>query len=468
MKIGKYRETLRGWFASLAAIAPERIYLAIALIGVVGFALLTPPFQGPDEEVHFTRLLYITEGYLIPVDVSKDSNVGLPSSVETVIIKTFFVDDLRGNTSNKYELFRTSGSLNEPYDSGKEYHPIMAPYSPIPYLAAVPATMVSNLANLSPLVGMYIARLSLGVFAVLIMYVAIRIIPSRKYLLAAIGLLPMLLFQHAMVSADGVSYAILALFFAYILFLYKKSTLTKKDYVFLGVLVVILALSKTLLYLFLPLIFILWNKAGARRWIIGSLVAAVTLILAWSAVTGGLITNPPGVDSTSQLQELKERPLRWVRVVWNTYMTGLGDGQTRGVIGVFGSADTTYPLWIVMACFAFVVIAILFSFDEGKRRIKIPRYSKWVAIIICAGYFMAVNLAMYLNYSPVGFNIVYGVQGRYFLPIVLALVFVLIGSGIVVASKTQLKLKLTFILGFGACVLLALLIVAQRYYWYTP
>lgn len=458
---------LKGLFSKLT-LAPERIYLVIALVGVVGFAILTPPFQGPDEEAHFKRLLYITHGYLLPIDVTKNPEASLPVSVESVIRTTLFADDLRGDTNRKYELFRTLSALRETYSASEKYQPVMVPYSPVPYLPAIPFVALANLANQSPLAGMYLARFSLGVFSVMLLYFAIRIIPSKKYLLLAVGLLPMLLFQQAMVSADGVSYSLLALFFAYVLYLYSKVAPQKKEYMLLAALMVLLVFSKTLLYLFLPLVLVLWNKVNARKWVVGSLLVSVSLIFLWSTATSSLITNPVGVDSASQMHELKESPLRWARVLWNTYMTSYGDGQTRGIIGLFGYADTAYPLWITMVCFALVVVAGLFSFEKEGRQRPATRYGKWLAVILCATYFFAVNLAMYLNFSPVGSNIIYGVQGRYFLPIVLTLAFIFAGSGIRVDKETLLKLKVAIVVGFCFCLAVALFVVMQRYYLYTP
>ena len=44
---------------------PPAVFLRIALAFGVILALLTPPFQSPDEHLHFYRALQIADGHLI-------------------------------------------------------------------------------------------------------------------------------------------------------------------------------------------------------------------------------------------------------------------------------------------------------------------------------------------------------------------------------------------------------------------
>lgn len=452
---------------------PEYVYLVTALVGVIGFAFITPPFQGPDEHAHYVRTQYIANGYFIPVN-SENSGVGLPYSIDQVAEKTFYDHDIRGDTNQKYNLHDTKAALGIPYNSDIQAKPIMVAYSPIPYLPAIPFVALANLLNLSPLVSMYLARLALGVTSVLIFFLAIRLLPYKKYFFVVVGLIPMMLFQQAMITADSISYALLALFIAYVLYLRYSvgPELKTKSWVYLGILCLLIVVAKPLVFLFLPLIFLLVNKTMALRWIISIGATCTALLVGWMLLVGSATagtevavdTTPTEVNNAQQAQIVKENPKRFLRVLWNSYMTQYGDDEVRGVIGVFGAADTIYPMWMFTV---YAVILGLFAFISNDKRIHMPKRWQILVIGISILYFLAVNYALYTGYTPVNFNIVYGVQGRYLLPIVIASIILLAG-GIYVAKREFNKLLPRALGIVFVLILLALFVTVQRYYLYTP
>lgn len=451
---------------------PEYVYLFIALIGVIGFVFLTPPFQGPDEEAHYVRAQYIAHGYLIPVNV-KDSSAALPKSIANVAWTTFYTDDLRGRTTDKYELSRTKQALGERLNSQTTYKPPMVTYSPLPYLPAVPGVFISNVLNLSPLVSLYAARLSLGLASVALVFFAIKFIPQKKYLLVAVGLVPMMIFQQSVVSADGVSYALLILFTAYLLRLYNLKEIKRGQWIIFGLLCMSLVLAKPLLYLFLPLALMLVKRKYSLRWLAGIGVACALLLWGWSVAsavkTEGVVISgtPTTVDSKKQLDLLVAHPKHALRVGWSTYMTTYGDGQVRGVIGIFGAADTVYPEWMFGAYAIVLGVAACVSVDK-KRTEPIKRKWKIVAALLCLLYFVLVNAVLYLTFTPVNFAIVYGVQGRYFLPILVIVAAVILTGGLRIADADKMKFKAWLTFSILILMLLALFITIQRYYLYTP
>lgn len=471
MTIGNLMYRIRSLFTRWAE-RPDRVYLIVASVAVVSFIFITPPFQGPDEHAHYVRTQYIANGYFIPVNAEK-SGASLPYSIDQVTKKTFYDHDIRGDTNKKYNLHDTKVALNIPYHSGIQTSPTMVSYSPVPYLPAVPFVALANLLNLSPLISMYLARIALGIASVLIFFFAIRFLPYKKYFFVVVGLIPMMLFQQAMITADSISYALLALFISYLLHLRHTigSVLTKRQWIYLGTLCLLITIVKPLVFLFLPLTLLLLKKRHALRWIGGIAAASAVLLVSWllvisvaSSANNVADTTPVEANSSEQTQIVLKNPKRAIRVLWNSYMTQYGDDEVRGAIGVFGAADTFYPLWMFTS---YVVILGLFAVISNDKRIRMPRRWQIITAGISVLYFLAVNYALYTGYTPVNFNIVYGVQGRYFLPIIIASVMIFVG-GIYVAKREFNKflpraLTLVFIL-----IILALFITIQRYYLYTP
>ena len=449
---------------------PERIYLLVALIGTVGFAVITPPFHGPDEEAHYVRVQYIAHGHILPIDPDT-TNASLPESIQITAQKTFYDVDLPGRTSEKYDVNLIEREIKVPLNEKEVYKPPMISYTALAYLPAVPGVIIANAFDASPVLSMYVARISLALASVLIIYFAIKILPAKKYLFTTIALVPMLLFQQAMVSIDGISYALLLLFICIVLYFYKRGNLTKGNWISIGGLSLFIVLAKPLVFLFLPVILLLSKEKNALRWITGIAICCVIVLSSISFYNAHnadkVITpeTPAGANSSVQMANLVENPKRFFRVMWNTYMTEYGDEKLRGVIGIFGSADTKYVLWAMVLYIMLFTLVAFVQFSKTDN-IHISKYVKIAILILCALYFALVNLAIYLSFSPVNFDIIYGVQGRYFIPIILVVPLLITPFLRVRNDQRRVELKVAVALLF--LTLVALFITFQRYYLFTP
>lgn len=449
---------------------PERFYLVAGLIGVIGFALITPPFQGPDERAHYVRMQYVAHGYFLAAN-TKEVGAALPHSVQDVMNSTELQNSISGGGLKKYDISK-SRALKDPFDSGETYQPPMISYTGVSYLPAAPAVAFANALNVSALASMYIARLSLGIFCVILTFYSIRLLSSRRYLFIGIALIPMLLFQQSVISTDGVSYALLLSFICFVLYLYQKKDVNIKEWLGLGVLCAAITLAKPLVFLFLPFVIILIRKKNALKWIAGMALLCIVLFGSLTLYNSRLSEAsidpnvPDEANSTAQLANLKDNPARFLRVMWNSYMTSHGDDEVQGVFGIFGSADTVFPLWMIIGYI--IVLALLASVKLEKfKETEVPPYVKYILIFLAVIYFVLVNLAIYLSFTPFNFNIIYGVQGRYFLPLLIILPLFI--TPFLAVDKKQRKQLITY--SFAAViifVLLALFITMQRYYFYTP
>lgn len=460
---------------------PHKLYAVVAVLGTLSFALITPPFQGPDEPAHYVRVQYIAHGHLIPTNTEKNG-ISLPESIRDTIKLTFFKDDIRGLTAKKYNFNYTKEAIKKPFNSDKRYSPLMVSYNFLTYLPAAPGVFFSNLLNLSPVISLYVARISLALSSVAIVYFAIKLLPNKKYLFIFITLIPMMLFQQSMVGTDGVSYAVLMLFLAYVFYLYAQHTdIQRNQWIKLIILCGAIVWCKPLLYLFLPLIIILVKKKGFWCWSIAAATISLLLLGTNTLMTSnaakyninsardGVGSLPDHIQPDKQLQNLKDHPKRGVRVLWNSYMTPFGDDEVRGVIGTFGAADTLYPLWMSYVYVFVLGIVAMVSLEKNKQTLTVPRYWRWLAVLLAIIHFIAVNLAIYLAYTPYNFDIVYGVQGRYFLPTLIIIFMALfLGRGTELKSRDRQTIVAVSSLGVFVMVVLAILVTFQRYFMYTP
>jgi uncharacterized membrane protein len=180
------------------------------------------------------------------------------------------------------------------------------------------------------------------------------------------------------------------------------------------------------------------------KWIFVSLLAAgVFAILLQIIITPG---NDPRIDTSSinpteQLKFIIHSPVGWLKVfslamIYNGFdyynQFNLLNG-THTSIGVFGIVQ-----------FAGV---LLFSWSENNiLQEKITRwhrlYSLFIIIITC----MFVTLPLYLYWSPVGAPGIAGLQGRYFLPVMILSLIVFRPNLIYIGKYIRVKLLLTMTL----------------------
>jgi uncharacterized membrane protein len=96
-------------------------------------------------------------------------------------------------------------------------------------------------------------------------------------------------------------------------------------------------------------------------------------------------------------------------------------------IGLLGFLDTWLPKWIYWS-YPFVLILAAFL-DRGQAAPLSWPQKIWIACIIFA-VFILIDLSLYLIWTPPGAETVHGVQGRYFLPLVIPLLFIFYGHNL--------------------------------------
>lgn len=454
-----------------AQAKPHLVYVVISAIAAIGFVFIVPPFQGPDEEIHYNRAYQLVRGHIILEKQTNGKWGGcIPLEAITDMLETGgFSPGIRGNVNAKYSTKNLRDNLTDGierpnqcgvYDTKNTYA-----YTPLGYLPAVVGIGLVDSINGPPIIGFYLARLMTIFFTISIMALAIYIMPRRKTAFMVLLLTPMLIFQQTVISIDGVSFAVLALFIACVIKLFYQSSIKSRQWIKLGGLTLLLCVMKPLLYIFIPLILLLFSR-GKKQTIL--FIAGAVMVIFFSTLTTRLIygniesNGAQGSDAKQQIEHLKNSPLKAPKVALNTYMTQRGDSIYKGVIGVFGAADTNLPSWV----YALSIVTIVAALKIAPKEEKIHKTSKrfvFMQILLLAVYFILVNGAIYVTYSPVGLNYIYGVQGRYFLPILMLLIT--LPTATIAINKQQYdKLSRYLVMSATTVLVLSLIFTLQRYY----
>lgn len=412
-------------------INPQTAFLIIGLIYGLGFLLATPAFQVPDEYEHFYRALYVSEGHIVPEKLGNISGVYVPESVKTTSNTVneewhSFIMDRKNKTDLAPLLDLPFNSKNMVFEDISRIAVIT--YSPVPYLISAFAIDIGKLFNLSPLVLLYIGRLANLLAWIFLTYLAIRITPVHKWVFLMLALIPMTLFEAASLSADsfllGLSFLIIAIFFKFA-FDGDKKKISIKDIYILFILLLLIALAKSNYFLLLFLIFLIpKEKFGNRKNIFlvtGFLFLAIGAVVGiWYLLTKGLyVPIVPQVSISGQLTYILGDPFRFPYVLINTFIER-GLSYQLLFVGNFW-LDIPLPMWWLGTYLITIIPVALLD----KNKMNITRNQKLISAVIFIVNFIAACALVYITWTSVGQNIIDGIQGRYFIPI-LPLLFLLL------------------------------------------
>lgn len=398
----------------------EKQFLFLAIVLGSLFVILLPPGQSPDEITHFRRIYGISDGVLIPTkEVNSVGAIGssLPSNTDAINelqtlkhgVYTVVVDELDEKNGELKDQAYTSAAL----------------YNPICYIPQVLAALVGKLFGMSIMGMAYLMSIFNFILWAVLIYYAIKVIPKFKSIVAFIALLPITLQEATSISPDAITIGLSVFMVAYILYLAygKVSKLEKKHYVILALCALVIGFCK-IVYLPLILLMIVIPKekfiTTKRKWVfLGILFGVVAIInLIWLMVSSRyLVEYRDGVDSGAQLMGIIKNPLRYIVVMLSTVNVA-GQEWVGNILGVtFGSFTFNLPQLLFLIAFTFAILL----FAQRDEALKLGKYDKWCFIGVFVIIFVLILTSLYLQWTPQGASVVEGIQGRYFLPILLLL-----------------------------------------------
>ncbi|GEM_PF-864402 len=459
---------------------PEWFFLiTFAIFGLI-FLVLIPPFQVADESSHFFRAYQMTQGKLVSKKTPSGVGGELPKGVYDFAVSAnqfglSFHPDRRFFPRSQFpELWK--------FESKGPKEPVRfvntALYAPTNYVVPAIGIGLTKLITSKVIVQFYVGRLINCAFFGVCLFFAIRMIPRGKWILAALALLPMSIYEAASLSADVYLIGLMSLFIAYWSTLYEKPVLTIKNFLTLGALGLLVGLSKQSYLVFVPILLLLAlpvrkNRPELKRRLIFAVLAGlITGLFAggWVLITSsfnadfaywaglnGIAVNPP-VAMHSALTH----PLTFVETMINSLITNNANTTVWSFFGLFGWLDTAIPyaLMVFLAITLFLVYGFSETRTKGKYALTRP-VAIWFGV--SSVLFVAVlGFVLFAYWTPFGATSVAGFQGRYFIPLLIFLIPVLYG-------RYRHTIPKKYVLGGLVAVLVCCtVILVCRYYTNPP
>ena len=410
-----------------------RLFLIISLFFGMIFIFIVPSFQSPDESAHYTKSYMISKGDFLPDKYSDKYGYCVPNDINIYAAdKDSFMSDLdrkHSYSDTYFEQLLPSEYKNCTY---KE----VAAQNMTLFAHIVPATgiLATKFIEVYPsgkdestAVKLQFARFASLVVYSLICYFAIKKTPKFKKSMFMILLLPNSLLLRTMVSYDGLVMSVVALSLALMLeLIYDEKIKFNKWYfmwfVFAGYILLNIKVIYSIIFI---LMFAIPNeKFGGKKEKIKKFIEMILLVL-WLVAIGKFIHRGTDIVTPSivgeQLKYIKGHMLKTFGIL-STNICGQFKMQMYWMFGTYGLLDVYMPQLFVFILIIVTIITIINDIFNEKEKLHIFYKVSLFILVVLSIY--AMYGIMYLDWTPkvlgiVGGKEVTGIQGRYYLPLIL-------------------------------------------------
>ncbi len=449
----------------------EIIFVLLGLVFGILLINYNPPFHSADESQHFIKSYAYSKGEILPNNPQKQWGTNLPKSILDVL-KGITVQFEKGVRISRQKFNDAKKIPLEP-DKSIFYKVTIQNIPPIPYLPFAIGIFVGQFIDDNPIWLVYWGRL-FGLFAWLaIMYFVIRLVPIGKSIFFLYGLTPIVLYQGASITYDmmnnAMSFVLLAVFLKFAFD--DEWKLTTRNLILIFCLIIIHRFSKGG-YPFLPFLFFLipMEKIG-KPWKaaligVGILFTFFLPSYTWDKVVSALNyqvliggSRDVVMSSGMQMKHIMSNPMNFLDVLFRNILWQTAE-WTRGTMGRFGHSYFNLPDWFY-AMHGFVLILVAF-FDSNKD-ISLVKFQKWLLFIVGGGTAALIIVGFYLTGSAVGGSVIFGLQGRYFVPAVPVMLFLLYNNKFY--NRNRQRHKWIFLTVYSAFVLTFCVIQFSNFFW---
>jgi uncharacterized membrane protein len=265
-------------------LQPATFFLILGLLSGIAYCIFIPYGAGFDEEQHVARILELARYRWLPNSGPSDSAEIFPEVLSLSYQRRYFLEPAGNLLGEEFSTHNERGN-DLPFTTRSIYNPLIF----------LPQGMIARWFWLKydyPFIPILIlCRLASFVFYLAGSYLAIRVIPIGKWIMVALALSPMAMFQAATLNTDGFTNAACFLFIAFALEFMLNRDLPANTWKILGLAttILLLGISKSGDMLLLPLLFLLpYRQFPNRKWgwiILTAVLLAFGLSVGWSVLS---------------------------------------------------------------------------------------------------------------------------------------------------------------------------------------
>ncbi|MDO4266839.1 MAG: DUF2142 domain-containing protein [Eubacteriales bacterium] len=479
----------------------------IYLLAGFGFGLLyllvLPPLSAPDEISHYISAYELSSRFLGKEATAPDGHV-------LVRAADIWVEDVHGArqyeqqedgylqilpggsegaevlgqtlTEDTYREIksRLAGGKGSRGTGGAEQKEALV-ISPYPPVVTTPAAYVPQAFGMAlaralgagALGMLYLGRLFNLAFFVGMTCGAMRRLPFGREVLFGVAMLPMTLHLSASLSYDVMIMACMFCLTAVCLDLaYKKNQVSWGDVAVLAALMAAAGPCKMIYAVLMGLCLLIPAKkfGSRRRWLLSAAAVAGALFLGMALINGRTIAAyATGTDAYVEwagetgysLSLLLHNPLLAVRMFYQTFLWQAQQLHLTMIGSSLGNLDEVLDVPYLMVVFFTGGLILLALKKPGERKLMPAGGRIWTGVL-CAGCVLAAMLSMLIAWTPLSSPVITGVQGRYFLPFLPALLMILKNDTLVLTKDINRSILYLMCCAQGYVLLRLYSIVSMR------
>lgn len=395
---------------------------AVAVFALL-YAFVLPPLSSPDEIRHYLGAYRLSNQWMNAKDqVEKDGFVYVRAEDAELILHDFpGYDDYYSllekknwlGTTDKTELTLMTA---EKYQSGVFYS----------YLPQAVGITLARLLHMKQIPLMLLGRLFSIALFVLLLALALKKMPFGREMLLLLGLTPMVLEVVAAYSYDGLVLGLSFYFIAHVLQLtYEAEKVTIRDMIILTAVMALMAPVKVIYLLLAFIMFMIPREkfASKKQYLLSALAMLVVVGLFFLLTRAGKLSEYVAETNTEltyaeegsfTLSAVLGHPVHTAKLFLNSIQTQSGTWLTDMVGSRLGWQDISLPGLLVFLWLGLLFVASMRPAEEGVFVKTGHRVLLWAVFIVIG---MMAMVTMMLAATPISATYVWGMQGRYFLPI---------------------------------------------------
>lgn len=409
----------------------EKNWVLISLFAVLGFLFifLIPPFQKPDEPIHYQRMIAVVSS----VKAFNFSGNSYIYKDEYELPKNMFDGVISGDYKNKFpkslylsELFKKNSFV---VDNTKSI-PIDWSHF-FSYLPGIVGYFL--LGSYFPLLGFYFARISFFLFFIACIWWSLKNTKGRfRYLIYMYCCIPMVWLQITAISYDAVLFGLVPIIFTLILKFFSEKKLNFKDLIIFVLFLFWASVSKPGNEIFMILVFLfpfkkLFPTISKWRLFLLNIFLFVMCIgfFGLRTLKTGVVSSEIDINQSIQKKLLLTSPDYVLSTTLNTLLDrDKAVFYIGSFFGNFGWLDYNLSLPAYFLIFT-VILLVGINYFKGEQK-SILSFGQIFFILFFVLLVLGISFgSMFLIWTPAAFPVIEGVQGRYFLPVFIFLLFAL-------------------------------------------
>lgn len=397
----------------------EKIFLNIAIPLGMLYLVFMIPSHVPDEATHFYKAYDVSCGNIVTkIDENGNSYIKIPKNLE----------EYHHVKITNYKTLIEKSEEKTDYNDTVDIISTAQGNSFIMYILPALGFIISRVLNIGIIWGIYLGKVLNFIFFLIMSYLAIRKISFGKLVLAVYMLTPMNLQQVTSMSPDAFINSITLYYLAFSVYMvFKKEKVNKKEIALYIILTAISGLIKMVYVLLAGVGFLIVKRKDIKSKnkiliivltiLIGGIftIGAYLYTTKYSSITEAteLYKQEYNVDSGKQMDQIKENPKHILKAFKTDWYDMQKDYMFMAIGSQLGWIEIKPSETIILIYLILLVVSAL----AEDNKFEFNKIEKTWLLLISIGIMFLVEIAMYLDFTPVGAEFIGGVQGRYYIPV---------------------------------------------------